>query len=134
MSPTLSALQSLSKVVVAAMIICVNSASNATAAVGGSTVSPPVSLDSSATGATVVPAGWTALNMLLDGGAKTKTVLIRDDADASEVLLLLLSLHFEFSFNKFRLVVDSTLDHACRVKPLHRVVVIFVVDVVVVVT
>ena len=35
----------------------------------------------------LTPAGWTTLTMVLDGGAKRKTVMVRDDSEAAEVTL-----------------------------------------------
>lgn len=90
MSPTLSTFPyhlrvATLKAVAAAILLCVHSGGNANATMVDSTKTPPVSVESSAAGAAVAPAGWTEVNMLLDDNTKSKTVMIRDGADASEV-------------------------------------------------
>eukprot|EP00752_Nemacystus_decipiens_P004610 g4209.t1 len=73
-------------VVMTAILLCVFRGGSANAAQGSTKITPPVSLDSSATIGIVAPAGWTKLTMLReDGKTPFNTVLIRDGADAFEV-------------------------------------------------
>lgn len=84
-----SRLSTASKVVVWAvllLLVCSCSSRNANpAALGVAASALPLEPPAEEGGSADVPAGWTRLTMLLNDGAISQTVMLRDDAEDAEV-------------------------------------------------